>query len=97
LLAASERVAAAAGVNRTEARTRMSPILRQTLTNYARLGAAESFSGPIARGDVETVKKHLNVLRAVSGAREVYIALARTALRDLPSRNRAALQKILRS
>lgn len=97
LLAASERVAAAAGVNRTEARTRMSPILRQTLTNYARLGAAESFSGPIARGDVETVKKHLNVLRDVTGAREVYIALARTALRELPSRNRAALEKILKS
>jgi predicted short-subunit dehydrogenase-like oxidoreductase (DUF2520 family) len=96
LLAASERVAAAAGVSRTAARTRMSPILRQTLTNYARLGAAESFSGPIARGDVETVKKHLNVLRDVRGAREVYIALARIALRDLPSRNRAALEKILK-
>jgi predicted short-subunit dehydrogenase-like oxidoreductase (DUF2520 family) len=96
LLAASEDVAVAAGIRRKAARERMLPILRQTLTNYARLGAAGSFSGPIARGDVETVKKHLTVLREVSGAREVYVALARLALRDLPAKNRAGLEKILK-
>jgi predicted short-subunit dehydrogenase-like oxidoreductase (DUF2520 family) len=96
LLAASERVAAAAGVNRKAARERMLPILRQTLANYARLGAPGSFSGPIARGDVVTVGKHLEVLREVPGVRDVYVALARSALRDLPAKNRAALEKILR-
>jgi predicted short-subunit dehydrogenase-like oxidoreductase (DUF2520 family) len=95
LLAASERVAAAAGVSRPAARKRMLPILHQTLANYARLGAPRSFSGPIARGDIETVRKHLAVLRDVSGAGEVYLALARTALRDLPSRNRIALERVL--
>jgi predicted short-subunit dehydrogenase-like oxidoreductase (DUF2520 family) len=74
----------------------MLPILKQTLSNYARLGAAGSFSGPIARGDVATVEKHLKVLGKVPGTREVYIALARAALRDLPAKNRAALEKILR-
>jgi predicted short-subunit dehydrogenase-like oxidoreductase (DUF2520 family) len=95
LLAATENVAFAAGVSRKAARERMLPILKQTLANYARLGAAESFSGPIARGDVETVKKHLRVLRKIPGAREVYVALARAALRDLPAKNRAALSKVL--
>ena len=94
LLIAAERVAEAAHVNRKEARSRAVPILRQTLENYARLGAPESFSGPIARGDVETVKKHLNVLKNISGARDVYIALARIALRDLPAKNRRELQKL---
>src|SRR5579863_6880904 len=65
LLAASERVAGAAGVSRKAARERMLPILQQTLANYARLGAPGAFSGPIARGDVATVEKHLSVLRAV--------------------------------
>jgi predicted short-subunit dehydrogenase-like oxidoreductase (DUF2520 family) len=97
LLAASERVAVAAGISRKAARRRMLPMLRQTLGNYARLGAAGSFSGPIARGDVATVGKHLRVLRKVLGAREVYIALARAALRDLPAKNRAALEKILKA
>ena len=96
LLAASERVAVSAGVSQKAAKERMLPILRQTLSNYARLGAAGSFSGPIARGDVATVEKHLKVLGKVPGTREVYIALARAALRDLPAKNRAALEKILR-
>ena len=96
LLAASERVAGAAGIGRKAARERMLPILRQTLANYARLDAQRAFSGPIARGDVATVEKHLRVLRGVPSAREVYIALARAALRDLPAKNRAGLEKILK-
>jgi predicted short-subunit dehydrogenase-like oxidoreductase (DUF2520 family) len=96
LLVASERVAVASGVNRKAARAKMLPILRQTLANYARLGAPGAFSGPIVRGDVATVRKHLRVLRAVPGALEVYIALARLALRDLPAKNRGSLEMILR-
>jgi predicted short-subunit dehydrogenase-like oxidoreductase (DUF2520 family) len=96
LLAAGERVAVAAGVNRKAARERMLPILRQTLANYARLGGAKSFSGPIPRGDAATVRKHLEVLGKVPRAREVYITLTRAAMRDLPARNRATLEKILR-
>jgi predicted short-subunit dehydrogenase-like oxidoreductase (DUF2520 family) len=97
LLAASERVAVAAGVDRKAAKERMLPILTQTLAHYARLGAAKSFSGPIARGDEATVGKHLKVLGNVAGAREVYIALARAALCNLPAKNRAALEKMLTS
>jgi predicted short-subunit dehydrogenase-like oxidoreductase (DUF2520 family) len=95
LLAASESVAAAAGINRKAARNRMLPMLRQTLGNYACLGPAESFSGPIARGDVATVEKHLKVLREIPEVRKVYIALASAGLRHLPAKNRAALEKIL--
>jgi predicted short-subunit dehydrogenase-like oxidoreductase (DUF2520 family) len=97
LLAATERVAIAAGVNRKAGRKRMLPILKQTLANYSRLGAPGSFSGPIPRGDVATVEKHLKVLMKVPGASDVYVALARVALRDLPAKNRAALEKILRT
>jgi predicted short-subunit dehydrogenase-like oxidoreductase (DUF2520 family) len=97
LLAAGERVAVAAGVNRKAARERMLPILEQTLTNYAWVGAPGAFSGPIARGDVATVRKHLKVLSGIPNAREVYIALARAALRDLPAKSRPALEKLLRA
>jgi predicted short-subunit dehydrogenase-like oxidoreductase (DUF2520 family) len=95
LLVTSERIAHAAGVERAAARERMLPILRQTLENYAAFGAAGAFSGPIVRGDVETVKKHLRVLGGVPGALEVYVALARMALHDLPARNRTTLKKLL--
>ncbi len=96
LLSASEGVAVAAGVPRKAAKKRMLPILRQTLANYAELGAARASSGPIVRGDAETVRKHLTVLRSIPAAGEVYLALAKVALHDLPAKNRGALEKILK-
>jgi predicted short-subunit dehydrogenase-like oxidoreductase (DUF2520 family) len=75
----------------------MLPILRQTLENYAALDAPQSFSGPIVRGDVDTVEKHLRVLRAIPAAREVYAALAQTALLYLPTKKKHALKKVLGS
>jgi len=73
----------------------MLPILQQTLSNYMKLGAADSFSGPIVRGDVEIVKRHLRVLREIPAATEVYLALAKAALRYLPAKNRRLLQDVL--
>ncbi|MFY9909566.1 MAG: DUF2520 domain-containing protein [Candidatus Sulfotelmatobacter sp.] len=95
LLAAAERLAGAAGIRRHEARERMLPILRQTLANYERMGAPQSFSGPIARGDIDTVKRHLKELDRFPAAREVYVALARVALRELPAKDRAEFLKVL--
>jgi predicted short-subunit dehydrogenase-like oxidoreductase (DUF2520 family) len=96
LLATTEQVAKLAGVQGTEVRRRMIPILSQTLANYAELGAARGFSGPIIRGDVGIVKRHLGVLRASPAAREVYVALARAAVQYLPAKNRAALRHLLK-
>ncbi len=95
LLVVTEQVAAAAGVKRKDARRRMIPILLQTLANYASFDAADAFSGPIIRGDVETVKRHLRVLRRIPEARDVYVALARSALRHLPAKNKTLLAKAL--
>lgn len=94
-LVTGERLARAAGLSAVEARKKMLPIVRQTITNYEALGPAGAFSGPIVRGDAETVLKHLQVLRKVPQAKHVYLALARAALRYLPVRNRASLEKAL--
>ena len=94
-LVTGERLARAAGLSAVEARKKMLPIARQTITNYEALGPAGAFSGPIVRGDAETVRKHLQVLRNVPQAKHVYLALARAALRYLPVRNRARLEKAL--
>lgn len=95
LLAASEQVAISAGVKRSAARRRMLPILKQTLANYEALGAAKAFSGPIVRGDVDTVKQHLTVLCDIPAAQQVYVALARAALAYLPAKNKDLLRRIL--
>jgi len=95
LLATTEQVAAAAGVKHKAAMRRMMPILLQTLANYAAFGAPGAFSGPIVRGDAETVARHLRVLSPVPAAREVYLGLARAALEYLPTKNRGALKRLL--
>ena len=75
----------------------MIPILQQTVANYAAFGAAGAFSGPIVRGDVDTVKRHLHVLRGVPAAREVYLGLARAVLQYLPVKNKSSLKRLLDS
>jgi predicted short-subunit dehydrogenase-like oxidoreductase (DUF2520 family) len=95
LLAATEQVATLTGVSRTAARHRMIPILQQTLANYAALGPEKGFSGPIIRGDVDTVKRHLQVLRKDKALRDAYVALAHAALRYLPVKQKNLLQRLL--
>lgn len=88
LLAASETAASLAGMSAAESRRRMLPIIRQTIRNYEKLGPAAAFSGPIVRGDVETIRAHLKALSKVPSAKDAYSALARAALNLLPNKNR---------
>src|SRR5580693_8833394 len=95
MLVTAEQLARKAGLSAVEARKKMLPIVRQTIANYGALGAAGAFSGPIVRGDAEIVRKHLQVLRKLPEATDVYLALARAALRYLPARNRGELKRAL--
>ncbi len=95
-LAMAERVGEAAGIPKKQVPKMIEPILRQTLRNYSRSGAARAFSGPIVRADLQTIRRHLQALRRVPGAREVYLALARSAVENLPVRDPAALRKLLK-
>ena len=97
LLAASEKAAALAGISAAEARRRMLPIIQQTLINYKKLGPAGAFSGPIVRGDVETIRAHLKALAKVPSVRKAYIALVESSLDFLPNRNRDEITGVLRS
>jgi predicted short-subunit dehydrogenase-like oxidoreductase (DUF2520 family) len=96
LLEVGERVAQAAHVSQEQARRRSAPILRQTIDNYVRQGAARGFSGPIVRGDVATIRRHLQAIRRVPGAREVYVTLAKAAVKTLPVHDRAKVKRLLR-
>jgi predicted short-subunit dehydrogenase-like oxidoreductase (DUF2520 family) len=96
LMSAMEQVAEAAGVPPGEAKRMIRPLLLRTLDNYFRKDAARAFSGPLVRGDVQTVRKHLAELKRAPHARDVYIALARAAIKTLPVKNREALEEALR-
>jgi predicted short-subunit dehydrogenase-like oxidoreductase (DUF2520 family) len=94
-LVTAERVGVSAGLSLRQVQALIRPILRQTLRNYEKQGSAAAFSGPIKRGDLSTVRRHLRELKRVPAAHEVYRALVKSALIDLPSAKRKALSKIL--
>jgi predicted short-subunit dehydrogenase-like oxidoreductase (DUF2520 family) len=97
LMASLEQVAKAAGISPGDAKTMAVPLLQQTLRNYLKHDAASAFSGPLVRGDVATVRKHLTELKRVPEAREVYVALAKVALKSLPVKKRNAVERELRN
>jgi predicted short-subunit dehydrogenase-like oxidoreductase (DUF2520 family) len=95
LLSEAEQVGRAAGLSPTKTATVVRAILRRTLENYFRGGTAAAFSGPIRRGDLVTVKRHMKELRKVPGAVEVYRALARASLGRLPVGKRREMERLL--
>lgn len=96
LLAANEKAGALAGISRLRARRAMFPIIRQTLANYEKFGAEDAFTGPIARGDEEIIRKHLTSLETLPETQALYIALARAALQYLPKPGAEAIDETLR-
>lgn len=94
-LVTAERVGRAAGLTGKQLRTVMRPILLQTLENYLKGGPPAAFSGPIKRGDIDTVRRHLENLKNVPGATEVYRALVKSALMDLPSAHKEELLSLI--
>jgi predicted short-subunit dehydrogenase-like oxidoreductase (DUF2520 family) len=94
-LVTAERVGRGAGLTASQTRKLVAPILRQTFKNYEERGAAAAFSGPIKRGDLNTVRRHLRELKRVPGAGEVYRALVKSALMDLPAAKRKELIGLL--
>ncbi len=51
-----------AGLQRNEFWSALTPIIQSTLDNIGEYGSVASLSGPIARGDLNTVKQHLETL-----------------------------------
>jgi len=96
LMASLEEVARAAGIGKRDIKRIMLPLLLQTLRNYLHGDAASAFSGPLVRGDVATVRKHLETLKELPEARQVYISLARAAVKNLPVKNRNKLKQELK-
>ena len=94
-LAQAEKIGEALGLKPEQTRRVIGPILRQTLENYLKHGPAAAFSGPVIRGDVETVKKNLAALARVKGAAEVYRALVQAAVENLPGKNKTEIKGVV--
>lgn len=74
------RLLARAGASKTRARHALLPLVRETLESYERWGA-RAWTGPLERGDAETVWHHLVALKTLPRHyREAYLALAHAGL-----------------
>jgi Uncharacterized conserved protein len=51
------------GIPREQATQSLLPLLKGTLNNIENVGIPQALTGPIARGDIDTVKKHLTALQ----------------------------------
>lgn len=99
LEAMAERVAASGGVPPEAAAHIYLPLWQGMIANLMDLGAMKSLTGPVKRGDVETIRRHLGVLRGAE--REAYVALSTEAISlaaraGLGKEKVAALEQVLR-
>jgi predicted short-subunit dehydrogenase-like oxidoreductase (DUF2520 family) len=86
------------GVDEADALPAILPLMRGTLENLEHLGLASALTGPIARGDIDTVRAHL--ARLSPQDRELYCALGRETLQlafaaGLDGRRAAELMTLL--
>ena len=78
-----------AGVDPVDGLKALGPIMRAALENILQLGPQGALTGPVARGDAETVRANLSALKAAGPAtRELYRA---AALRTLGIAHRRGL------
>jgi len=79
LVGAACRLFEQAGVSRDEALAALLPLVRGTVENIAERGVQASVTGPISRGDLETVDLHLRALDRED--RRLYAVLGLEVLR----------------
>jgi predicted short-subunit dehydrogenase-like oxidoreductase (DUF2520 family) len=76
LMDAAMELAGEAGIDRATAMAALEPLVRSTVDNVFSLGTQEALTGPIARGDVQTVQRHLMAMPANRKAlRMIYLTL----------------------
>ena len=89
-----------AGIDPGLALEMVAPLMRETLENGLSAGPDKAMTGPLIRGDLDTVRVHLEQLP--DAAADIYRALGRHVLRMAESSDRLTadqvrgIQKILR-
>lgn len=102
-LSAAMETAQLAGLPQKQAQQWVEALATATMRNVFALrperrpksGLKKSFSGPFARGDVQTIMLHLGALAQHPILAEVYRSLARQAVERLPVKNVEAFKSIL--
>lgn len=95
-LSLGEELGRVVGLSPGQIKLVMAPIFSRTAENYLKNGTKVAFGGPINRGNIATLKKHLHDLKKVPEARAAYVPLAKAAMKRLPVKNRKQLEELFR-
>jgi predicted short-subunit dehydrogenase-like oxidoreductase (DUF2520 family) len=69
-----------AGFSRTDAEKALVPLVEGVVANIRRQGTVKALTGPVRRGDVDTVQRHLAALRNERQTETLYRMLGQVAL-----------------
>lgn len=97
LLAESRRLMAAGGIGTEDAERLVVSLARSAVSHAGKVGVNASLSGPIRRGDADTVSAHLGALGAVGSSQEIYRTLGLATVRlakEIGQTDRRALHRI---
>lgn len=97
----AQRLYTTAGIPEPLFTSFMKLLAHSALMNVTTLGTTRALTGPVSRGEADTISKHLQALQNISEAslREAYLALARAALEIVLRRERketSATQELAR-
>lgn len=87
LLATAQELLMDCGINPDQAVQLLTPLMQSTLDNVKELGTEQGLTGPIARGDIETIKTHIECLK--NGAPELLDSYKTLAIRTTKLAERA--------
>ncbi len=84
------------GLDRAQATKALAALLSSTAANLERVGLPEALTGPIARGDVAVVARHILALRPLAEIAALYRATARRVSKVAADKGRATRDALLR-
>lgn len=72
------------GFSKEQAKNALNPIISNNINNYLEKGVEKALTGPVARNDVQTIKKHLDTL--CGNQLEIYKLLTKELI-EIPNHN----------
>jgi predicted short-subunit dehydrogenase-like oxidoreductase (DUF2520 family) len=86
----------AVGLDQTQATNGLNALLGSTTRNLGRVGLPDALTGPISRGDVAVVARHLLALRPYADIAALYRATARRVVKVAADKGRATRDSLKR-
>jgi predicted short-subunit dehydrogenase-like oxidoreductase (DUF2520 family) len=81
LLNASVEIGTLEGLPDNKVKKALLPLIRTTLGNTSDHSFTEALTGPIKRGDIETIEKHMSLFKNQSELRDLYCVLGLQTVR----------------